>query len=202
MCNEYSNRIPADALWAEFSHLKLRLDWAESKPSNLEPRDSIRIRDAAPIVRRTKIGAELAVTPWAWLGSRGKPVFNFRSDGRSFAGSERVLIPADGFYEFTTPEDCKRKRKDKHLFTLTGEPWFWIAGIFKEGAFAMLTTEPGADMRPYHDRQIVVLRRSQALDWLDLARPEAELLRPSGPGTLNVEQVGAGKAQEPPATLL
>jgi hypothetical protein len=48
MCNEYSNRIPPDALWAEFSHLKLNLSWAEGRPSNLEPRDSIRIRDSAP----------------------------------------------------------------------------------------------------------------------------------------------------------
>jgi hypothetical protein len=38
-----------------------------------------------------------------------------------------------------------------------------IAGIWKEGkgdkppAFAMLTTEPGEDIEPYHNRQIVVL---------------------------------------------
>lgn len=197
MCNEYSNRIPPEALWAEFSHIRLKLDWAEGRPSNLEPRDSIRIRDSAPVVRRAEGGAELAITPWAWLGPGGKPVFNFRSDGRSFAGSERVLIPADGFYEFTAPSggkgaDGKRTRKDKHLFTVAGEPWFWIAGIVKEGAFAMLTTRPGEDIRPYHDRQIVVLRREQALDWLDLARPEAELLRPSPPGTLAVEQVVEG----------
>ena len=37
--------------------------------------------------------------PWAWKGAHGKPVFNFRSDGRSFAKSRRVLIPADGFDE-------------------------------------------------------------------------------------------------------
>jgi putative SOS response-associated peptidase YedK len=112
-----------------------------------------------------------------------------------------VLIPADGFYEFTAPKDSKRKRKDKHLFTLAGEPWFWIAGIVREGAFAMLTTEPGEDIRPYHDRQIVVLRRDEALDWLDLARPEAELLRPSPPGTLKVESVGGGERTAGPAAL-
>jgi putative SOS response-associated peptidase YedK len=36
-----------------------------------------------------------------------------------------------------------------------------VAGIVKEGAFTMLTTEPGEDMRPYHDRQIVVLREAR-----------------------------------------
>ena len=189
MCNEYRNRLPPDAYWEEFSHLKLRLSWAKGRPSNLEPRDSIRIRDTAPIVRRVHGGAELIVAPWAWLGPGGKPVFNFRSDGRSFAKSDRVLIPADGFYEFTASQEAKRKRKDKHLFTMAGEPWFWIAGIVKDGAFAMLTTAPGEDMRPYHDRQIVVLPRAEALHWLDLARPESELLRPSPPGTLAVQPV-------------
>ena len=191
MCNEYRNRIPPDAYWEEFSHLKLQLSWAEGRPSNLEPRDSIRIRDTAPIVRRAEGGAELAVMPWAWPGPGGKPVFNFRSDGRSYAGSERVLIPADGFYEFTAPAGPKQKRKDKHLFTLAGEPWFWIAGIVKEGAFTMLTTEPGEDIRPYHDRQIVVLRREQALHWLDLQRPEFELLIPAAAGGLEVRNVRA-----------
>ena len=53
-----------------------------------------------------------------------------------------------------------------------------------------------------HDRQIVVLRRDEALDWLDLARPEAELLRPSPPGTLKVESVGGGERTAGPAALL
>jgi putative SOS response-associated peptidase YedK len=53
----------------------------------------------------------------------------------------------------------------------------------------MLTTEPGPDIAPYHDRQIALLRRDQAMDWLDLVRPEAELLRPSLAGSLSVEKV-------------
>ena len=129
------------------------------------------------------------MTPWAWKSSSGKPVFNFRSEGRSFSKSDRCLIPSDGFYEFTKPEDPKQRLKDKHLFTLAGEPWFWIAGLVKEGAFAMLTTAPGPDIAPYHDRQIVVLARDQGLDWLNLARPEAEILRPLPEGSLTHEQV-------------
>lgn len=52
----------------------------------------------------------------------------------------------------------------------------------------MLTTEPGADVARYHDRQVVVLRGDQGRDWLDLARPEAELLRSAPPGALSVER--------------
>jgi putative SOS response-associated peptidase YedK len=42
---------------------------------------------------------------------------------------------------------------------------------------------------PIHDRQMVVLDRADWLAWLDLTRPEAELLRPLPPGSLAVEQV-------------
>ncbi len=163
--------------------------WADGGIPNIAPRDDFRIRDTAPLVGRQGDGVVTAMTSWAWPGPGGKPVFNYRSDGRSFAGSDRRLIPADGFYEFTTPKDPKQKRKDKWLFTLAGEPWFWIAAIVKNGCFTMLTTEPGKDVEPYHDRQVVVLPRREGLAWLDLTKPEAELLRPLPANSLDVVRV-------------
>ena len=68
-------------------------------------------------------------------------------------------------------------------------PSFWVAGIIKQDAFAMLTTEPGPDIAPYHDRQIVLLRKGAAMDWLDLTKPEAETLAPLPADSLDVEQV-------------
>lgn len=56
-------------------------------------------------------------------------------------------------------------------------------------AFTLLTTEPGPDVAPIHNRQMVVLDRADWLAWLDLARPEPELLRPLPVGALSVEQV-------------
>ena len=56
-------------------------------------------------------------------------------------------------------------------------------------AFTLLTTEPGPDVAPIHNRQIVVLERSAWLAWLDLTRAESELLRPLPASGLTVEQV-------------
>jgi putative SOS response-associated peptidase YedK len=56
-------------------------------------------------------------------------------------------------------------------------------------AFTILTTEPGPDVAPIHNRQVVVLDRGDWLAWLNLTRPEAELLRPLPAGGLSVEQV-------------
>jgi putative SOS response-associated peptidase YedK len=51
------------------------------------------------------------------------------------------------------------------------------------------TTEPGPDVTPIHNGQMVVLERSEWLAWLDLTRREQELLRPLPAGGLNLEQV-------------
>lgn len=45
--------------------------------------------------------------------------------------------------------------------------------------FSLLTTSPGADIAPHHDRQVLALKREDWATWLYLtAKPEAELLRP------------------------
>ncbi len=54
----------------------------------------------------------------------------------------------------------------------------------------MLTMEPGPDISPYHDRQIVILERDAWANWLDPAIPAQSLIRPLPAGTLQIEQVG------------
>lgn len=125
---------------------------------------------------------------------KGGPVFNFRSEGRSFDNSNRCLLPASAFFEFTG----KKYPKAKYRFTLTSAPFMAIAGLWREGqgnhppAFTMLTTEPGPDVAPIHDRQIVVLQPPDWAAWIYLTKPESELLRPLPGGSLNVVNVRAG----------
>ncbi len=130
---------------------------------------------------------------WSWPGPNGRPVYNFRSDGRAFA-SNRCLVVADGFYEFTDQKPGKRLT-DKWLLIKKDEPLFCIAGIWRDTpdvgeAFTMLTMPPGPDIAPYHDRQVVILERETWADWLDPSVPAASLIRPLPAGTLAVEQVG------------
>lgn len=131
---------------------------------------------------------------WSWPGPTNRPVYNFRSDGREFT-SNRCLIVADGFYEFTDPKDTKKKRRDKWLFTKRGEPIFGIAGIWRTvsdlgEAFTMLTMAPGPDILPYHDRQIVILERDAWSDWLDPSVPAKALIKALPAGSLQIKQVG------------
>jgi putative SOS response-associated peptidase YedK len=46
---------------------------------------------------------------------RGKPVFHFVSEHRKFTDTERCLILATGFYEYTDPKKPTVKLKDSAL---------------------------------------------------------------------------------------
>jgi putative SOS response-associated peptidase YedK len=50
-------------------------------------------------------------------------------------------------------------------------------------------TEPGVDVAPIHNRQVVILERADWRAWLDLTHPEADLLRPLPAGSLILDQV-------------
>jgi len=185
VCNLYTQKKSVDELARLFREMQMPLSFPEGLP-NLKPTD-IAITDAGPIVRS---GFELVVRRWSWPGPGGKPVYNFRSEGREFP-SGRCLIVADGFYEFTAPADPKAKRKDRWLFTSASEPMLGIAGLIRDTpgvgqAFTMLTTEPGPDVAPYHNRQVAVLRSADWRGWLDGSVPAGELLKPCAAGTLTV----------------
>ncbi len=196
MCNDYRLKVEISSIIEEFADLKIKIRFSEGRP-NIEARDDIKITDIGPIVRTVegeRGEGDLVQRRWSWPGQNKRPVYNFRSDGREFA-SNRCLIVADGFYEFTDPAEKGKKRKDKWLFTKTDEPIFAIAGVWRDTkeageAFTMLTMEPGPDIAPYHDRQIVILERDAWADWLDPSVPAQSLIRPLPAGSLAVEQVG------------
>lgn len=196
MCNDYRLHVDVASIVEDFAELKIKIRFAEGRP-NIEARDDIKITDVAPIIRSVegvRGEGDLVQRRWSWPGPSKKPVYNFRSDGREFT-TNRCLIVADGFYEFTDPAEKGKKRKDKWLFTKRGEPIFCIAGIWRETkevgeAFTMLTMEPGPDIAPYHDRQIVILEREAWADWLDPSVPAQSLIKPLPTGSLDVQQVG------------
>jgi putative SOS response-associated peptidase YedK len=136
------------------------------------------------IVRYGDEGVEMVELPW---GLRPKepgnlPYMLIRAEGRKFP-SHRCLVPASEFLI------GKRYR-----FSLADGDWFYFAGIWRpasEGwpeAYAILTIEANADVARYQDRQMTVLRRRQRMDWLDLSRPEHELLQPLPVGAFRIER--------------
>ncbi len=190
MCNSYEQHVAWQSYCRMMQQLELGIP-ARQGEADLPQADTIRVRDMAPVIRAAGNGVELVQMRWSFPPPRpgGKPVFNFRSEGRSFRDSRRCLVPASAFFEFTGT----KSPKTKHRFTLAGQPWLCIAGIWRDGAageppsFTMLTTAPGPDVAPYHDRQVAVLRPADWPAWIYLTRLEKELLQPLPAGSLHVE---------------
>ncbi|MBL8578698.1 MAG: SOS response-associated peptidase family protein [Mesorhizobium sp.] len=195
MCNAYEQHVR----WVEYTQMMQDLELGiptQQTELDLPQSDMVRINDMAPVMRATANDREVELTAMNFglpsdQPKRG-PVFNYRSDGRRFANSRRCLIPASGFFEYTGT----KYPKTRHRFTLNSAPFMAIAGIWREAqgnhaaSFAMLTTAPGPDIEPYHDRQVVVLRPQDWDAWLRLSRPEPELLKPLEGGSLRVETLG------------
>ena len=193
MCNLYRLEKNPDAIRRLFADAGIQLDFPEGIP-NLATTD-VHITDRAPIVRPGSGGTEMVVRRWSWPNTSGKPLYNLKSDGRTFS-ERRCLAVADGFYEYTAPDDPKAKRKDRWLFTPVEGELIGIASIWRDHpdvgeAFTLLTGLPGEDVKPYHHRQIVLIPPQRWADWLDTRMPSSDFLVPAPPGFLNVEAAPA-----------
>lgn len=191
MCNDYEQHVRYAEYQRAIRALELSTPDAESA-SDLPFADDIKIGDTGPVLRAEGNGVRLTLMRFGWPPPRPKagPVFNFKSDGRDFSDSRRCIIVLSGFFEFTG----SKYPKAKHRFSLKDSPVMGIAGLWSEGedgslGFTMLTTAPGPDIEPYHDRQVCVLHPRDWAAWLFLSKPQDELLRPLPAGTLAVETV-------------
>ena len=137
------------------------------------------------IVRRVGVGVELVELAWGLRPRepRGRPFTLVRAEGRSFP-SHRCLVPASEVHH--------QGRGGPYAYALADGDWFYLAAIWRPAAqgwaeaFAVLTIAANADLAPFHDRQMAVLRRDQRMAWLDLTHPEGELLRPLPAGSFRV----------------
>ena len=194
MCNAYEQQVTHAQYRKAIEALELATSSSESK-TDFPQSDEIRIGDTGPVIRAAGNGVEVLAMRFGWPPPRPKagPVFNFKSDKRSFADSRRCVIVLSGFFEFTGT----KYPKAKHRFSLKSSPLMGIAGLWSEDdsdvlSFTMLTTAPGPDIEPYHDRQVCVLAPEEWAAWLFLTRPQGELLRPLPKGTLEVTLMRKG----------
>ena len=200
MCNLYEHNIAYSQFVDELTRLRTPLVYpTPAAAPNLEPRE-VRPTDPASVIRRRDEGVELVQLKWGFAPGAPKrpPVTNFRSEGRRF-GPGRCLIPASAFFEFTGAKYPKTRWR----FTETGQDWFCMAGLWRPAesgwpeSFTLLTTAPGDDVRPYHDRQVIVLERARWKEWLDPASDPALLLQPGPPGALQVEAAPRETTSQP-----
>ncbi len=129
-----------------------------------------------------------------------KPTFR-----HAFASGQRVLIPADGYYEWQVLGEPSKPVKQPWYMTSKDQLHLAFAGIYepwsahgpggvKINTCSVITTTPGPDIGEIHDRQPVVLSRDTWDTWLDPETSVDEtraLLSPAEIGTFDLRKVGS-----------
>jgi putative SOS response-associated peptidase YedK len=184
------------ALYEEPSRLARVLD-ARAVVDDDQVRPSWNVGPQADLlgVRQTSEGErELSVYRWGlvprWAKDPNiKGTFNARAETiatkpmfRSAFARWRILVPVDAFYEWQRTDRVKQpfafKRADGEPVVFAGLREWWRGEDGTELRTAtVITTDAGPDM-PIHDRQPVVLERTDWDLWLDPALHDPRALRP------------------------
>ena len=174
---------------ANRSPLKGRIVGTLAKP--LKTAGEIRPTDICVTVAPDRFGKRAAF-PMVW-GYTGKqsPLFNARIESadqkpmwKESLERRRCIIPASWYYEWEhlTREDGKTRAGDKYMIQPKGAALTLMAGIYRieDGIphFAILTREPGEEIRFIHDRMPVILGPQDAAQWIrpGITKEEIQLL--------------------------
>ncbi|HEX8233349.1 MAG TPA: SOS response-associated peptidase family protein [Caulobacteraceae bacterium] len=197
MCNTFEQQVAWKAYCDYMQAIALRIPTRQTE-LDLPQIEAVRISDICSAIVMPEPGVvELVPMRFSYPPEPGRgPVFNVRSEGRDYSKSNRCLIPASAFFEFTAPADLKQKRKDKWRFNRADGEWMGLPAIWRPGqgnqppGFALPTVDPGPDIAPIHNRQIVVLNRQDWRRWLeDPSAPGPRLLRPSPAGKFQLTSI-------------
>lgn len=149
---------------------------------NISPQKTVAVlncRDEMLLLEQMRWG----ITP-KWASQSFRQIINARSESIyekptffSLRGN-RILIPADGFYEWKKlMGGSSQKAKAPYFFERADGNPMLIAALFEKSAdpitgeirrrFVILTTEANEAMSEYHDRMPVIIENSQLSTWFD-----------------------------------
>ena len=170
---------------------------------NIPPQTEVLVLRERPGVGRVGQLVKWGLVPsWAKDPSIGGKLNNARAEGiagkpsfRSAFAKHRCLVPANGFYEWTTLNEGGRVRKQPYYIRPREDGGFFaMAGLLARWrapdgqdlvTTCVITTGPNAVLAPIHDRMPVMLADADLEAWLDpdnhdTAALEA-LLKPAPP---------------------
>lgn len=203
MCSRYTLTSPPEAVRAYFGYLN---------EAAFPPRYNIAPAQPVAIVRNTPTGGrEMALVRWglipAWVKDPRtfKMLINARAESaadkpsfRAALRHKRCLVPADGFYEWTSATRGKRphliRPRNRGLLGLAAiyENWLGADGSEIE-TMAILTTAANATISVLHDRMPVIIPPQHFDVWLDCRPGTAtailDLLAPAPDDLLEIIEV-------------
>jgi len=141
--------------------------------------------DLAPVLRVGADGREAHLMRWGIpVGESSRLIINARAETLFekplFAGADRCLVPAAGFFEWEKTASGKRK----YLVYPSDRSVLYMAGVYRRrpvktgewaDCYAIVTTEADARMKTIHPRMPVALSPAMAKTWLDKKASQKEL---------------------------
>ena len=217
MCGRFVSSSPADKVAAYFDVDEVPEQLLDRGPNyNTAPTTSVLVVHEDGSTRRLDAFHWGLVPSWAKDTRIGARMINARAETiaekpafrRAFA-QRRCIVPADGFYEWTTSPDPSAKKQPYFIHRPDGEPyafagvwerWRGPKGGAQEGSEAeplrscsIVTTTANEPMSQLHDRMPVMLPRSAWDTWLDPDQHDTELLGqllvPAPPGLITFHAV-------------
>ena len=112
-------------------------------------------------------GLRVADLEWGFKSFEDKLIINARAEGirtkPTFAESiskNRCVLPASGFYEWD-------QEKEKVTFTLKNTPVIYLAGIYEDGRFVIITREANESVINVHDRMPLMIDENDVESWIE-----------------------------------
>jgi putative SOS response-associated peptidase YedK len=150
-------------------------------PKDLRNNFNVAPTQTMPVITNTDGENTVELMKWGiprFIGpGKVKDVFNTRSDKafhnwKKLTMTQRILIPATGFYEWRTEAGGKQPYfihpKDEDLFSFAGIWGTWKDENGQERkTYSIITTDPNEEMLDIHNRMPVILHRKDEQAWLD-----------------------------------
>ena len=138
-----------------------------------------------PVIKKYKNGNTLENLKWgivpSWSKKKDfKPLINARLETidekitfKKLIKLHRCVAVADGFYEWKREE----KEKTPHYFTRKDTNTIYLAGIFEEDQFCLITEDAKDNIKEIHHRQPVIINQTDINRYLNIELQGSTFLR-------------------------
>lgn len=142
------------------------------------PHPVVRLTTTLPVAVNAKDGArEVVRARWGFNVGSGRPIGNARDDKlnvsrmwASMLGKSPCLVPTTGIYEMIKSDDSKQsywfRRTDGEPIVMPGLSGMRNVHDTETLCAAIVTTEPNAFFKQYHNRQVCALTPKEADTWM------------------------------------
>ena len=172
--------IPKDELERIIADIQIRLN-TERHSNVTESYQGAFPKSNVSIVVPDMGGLEIREMQWGYPASWQKEVvFNIKMETAlapkqnmwsESIQNRRCLVPSFGFYEMHMKDTHLSPKtgkpiKDKYYFKMPDSDIVWMAGVFEDEHFSVMTTAPNQWVEKIHPRMPVVLRPDDIDVWL------------------------------------